>query len=241
MLRRLLREDEGFSLIELMMSMALGTIVLGALSLVFIRTTAATTEAQNRIETSQTGRAAVDRMTQTLDSQTCLLSNDSTGNSISTVPIVSGDGDSVTFYADLSPSSSSTSPDKYKYTYSASTKTITESRWPAIGTEPSVTYATNPATVQTLVGNITYARDSSDAQMGIFKYYTFPTSGLTPTPLAVPLTTGTTGTIKQVTQISIQFQPVARLKGTEESRRSSTISGLAYLQTADPDAKTVCP
>jgi prepilin-type N-terminal cleavage/methylation domain-containing protein len=237
-LTRLAREDDGFSLIELLTAMVIGTLVLGAMSLVFIRTTAATTDAQNRIETSQTGRLAIDHMTSLLDSQTCLLSKDAEFNPISTPAIVAGDKDSVTFYADQNPSDSSVSPDKYKFTYDPATRRITETRWDAVGTEPSLKFDTAPSSVRTLVSDITYARDDSDAQQPVFKYYTFPTSGTAPTPVVAPLTAST---LKTVTQIAIQFQPVARLKGTEDARRSSSISGQSYLHTADPDNKTVCP
>lgn len=237
-LSRLAREDDGFSLIELLTSMVLGTIVLGTMSLVFIRTTTATTEAQNRIETTQAGRGAIDHMTQLLDSQTCLLSKDAEFNPISTPPIVDGTTTSVTFYADKNPSDSSVSPDKYMFSYSASAKTITETRWDAIGTEPSLKYATQPTSVKILVSNITQARDAGNAQQPVFSYYTFPTSGTTPASVAAPLTATT---LKTITQVAIQFQPVTHLTGKEDARHSSSISGQAYLQTADPDNKTVCP
>jgi prepilin-type N-terminal cleavage/methylation domain-containing protein len=240
-LRRLAREEDGFSLIELMTTMVLGTMVLGALMVVFVRSTTATTEAQNRIETAQTGRLALDRMTQMLDSQTCLLLDDgtSTGNVVATPPVVSGDLNSVTFYADQNPSASSVSPDKYMLKYDPATKAITETRWASIGNEPSLTFATAATSVRTLARDVTYARDTANVQQPVFAYYTFPVVGSTsPVKLAATLDPAT---VKQVTEIAIQFQPVPRLKGTEDAKHSSSISGQAYLQTADPDAQTVCP
>ena len=88
---------------------------------------------------------------------------------------------------------------------------------------------------------MTYARNSTtDAQLALFSYFTFPTStaSIDPVAVAAPLTATS---VKTVTQVLIQMQPVARLTGTETAKRASTVSGQSYLQTADPDSKTVCP
>jgi prepilin-type N-terminal cleavage/methylation domain-containing protein len=243
--RARIREEDGFSLIELLTAMALGSLVLTMLMIVSLRAMASSTDAQNRVETGQTARLAMDRVTQLLDSQTCLLMpHPDTVNHpddvIGVPPIVAADTNSVTFYADQNASGTAASPDKYTITYSPTAKTLTVLRYDAIGTEPRVSYATAPSRTQVLASNVLPARDTSKVVQPIFRYSTFPPAGSnTPTPLTAATLSSTD--VGKVIRVDVQFQPVARLHAVEDANHSNSVQGESILQTADPDDSTVCP
>ena len=78
-LRRLRRDQSGFSLVELLVSMALGSIVLTALMTVFLNGVTGAVRTSDRVEALQRGRVTMDRVVTLLSSQTCLLNADGTG------------------------------------------------------------------------------------------------------------------------------------------------------------------
>ncbi|HEY6762995.1 MAG TPA: type II secretion system protein [Baekduia sp.] len=239
---RVIRDEDGFSLVELLMAMAIGSIVLTMLMLVSMRALTSSATAQNRVETAQTARLAMDHVTQLLDAQTCLLVPDTRADHPDDVatqpPIVSGTDNSLTFYADLNGSATWASPDRYTLTYDPTARTLSETRVVGTGSEPRVQYTSTP-TSKVLATNIMPARNAANVVQPIFKYYTFPAVNTsTPVQIATADMATKAGT---VTRIEVQFQPVPRLSPKEDATHSSSLDGFSNISTADPGTSTVCP
>ena len=114
--RRLRSDQSGFSLIELLMAMALGSIVLTALMTVFLNGITGAVRVSDRVDALQRGRVTMDRAVTLLNSQICLVNPDGTGQP----PILDGQNNQVTFYAALGVVDSD--PTIYRLRYDSGTK-----------------------------------------------------------------------------------------------------------------------
>jgi len=119
-----LRSQAGFSLVELLAAMVIGMATLLAAFSLIDTTTSRTAQVTGRTDANQRGRIALDAMTRELRSQVCVNKN---------VPIISGDGNSVQFMADLSGTGAS---DLRTLTFSPTARTITQTVQPGSGGEP---------------------------------------------------------------------------------------------------------
>ena len=118
-IRRRLAAQDGFTLVELLMAMSIGTIVLMAAFYTLDRAGQIQREAADRSDALQRGRIALELVTRELRSQVCL--------GTATEPITDGRATSVEFYADMSDGSAT--PEKRKIAYDATKKTIIEYRY----------------------------------------------------------------------------------------------------------------
>lgn len=239
---RLRGEDDGFSLMELLAAMMIGSIVLTALMTVFTTGMQNTNRAANRVEGTQAARAAVDRATTLLDAQACLQTVVG-GQEQFVSPILEGsDANKVTFYADLK--GASATPDKYTLEYNGAAHTLTEQVVAGSGAMPNVTFS-GPARTR-VTPNIWQAVDASNVAQPVFRYYAFKADGtLNPTPLAVPLTVATAPTVAKVV---VQLAAAGDHSNTPDLRATSVMGEAAPLTTdpttdpTDPtSAPTVCP
>ena len=93
--RPTLRSDEsGFTLVELLLAMTIGLIILGSATMVSIGAARHNGEVANRIDATQRGRLAMERMTQLIRSQVCVTATDT--------PITDARANSITLTSDLS-------------------------------------------------------------------------------------------------------------------------------------------
>jgi prepilin-type N-terminal cleavage/methylation domain-containing protein len=222
---RLRRDEGGFSLVELMMAMALGSLVLTAVMTIFIRGIQASTATTNRVEAAQNGRLAMDRVITLLNSQTCVYAN----NGTSSPPIVDGQDNSVTFYANLGDVAAD--PVEYRIRYDAPNKQLLEDRWaPAKDAKGAVTYP-GPPTTRIMATNIL----PEAAGTPFFRYYQFVAAGalqgtIDPTPLPTPLTTA-----GRFAAVRIEGALNARaLRSKSTTNRSATIiRGAGTVGSAD--------
>ena len=98
-MRQRLRQEDGFTLPELLITMTIGLIlVLATLTLVEV-TMRRTGETSDRIEALQGGRLTMDTVTRELRSRVCLART--TGTDVTQISIESASPDSITFYADM--------------------------------------------------------------------------------------------------------------------------------------------
>jgi prepilin-type N-terminal cleavage/methylation domain-containing protein len=220
-----IRDERGFSLMELLMAMALGSVVLTATMLVFTTGITATGRITDRTDSSARARAAMDRITTLLDSQVCLRNNgDSTTQAA--IPPVDGaasNGNSITFYADLS--GASNTPNKYTITYASGVLTL--NTYAGTGVLPNVTFAATPKVSQ-LATNVAPAVVGGVAQP-IFTYFQFATDGsVNPTTPVTPSAANQLLIIRE----AVQFQASSNKNATDAAR--TTISGEAIVATADP-------
>lgn len=234
-LRRLRSDQSGFSLVELLMSMALGSIVLAALMTVFMSGVSGSAKVSDRTEALQRGRITMDRITTLLNSQTCLVPIDGNGQP----PILDGQENQVAFYASLGVVDSD--PLIYRLTYDPATKRITESRFVPVRVAGVVTYPSYPASpaASRVIGTNILPNAAGDP---IFQYWQFittvgPTLGMiNGTRLVTPLTaTSQYATVRMT--VSFVTQP-QNTTGSTIDKRGTELEGIATVGSANAGEPT---
>ena len=226
MTSRLRTDQDGFSLIELLMAMALGAIVLTAVMTVFLNGMGATTRITDRVESAQRGRLTMDRVVTLLNSQSCIYnSNDPTGG----VPIIDGQSQQVTFLANLG--TVSANPSKYRLRYDAAAKSLWEDRWaPAIDVKGNVVFATNPTTSKVIGSGIVPTLGGGT----IFQYFTFAADGTINPAAPMALTAGVLTPADKLVAVRIAATFAAQTDRTKAvDLRSTTESGYGTVGSAD--------
>ncbi len=235
--RRLRSDQSGFSLIELLMSMALGSIVLAALMTLFMNGVNGTVRVSDRTEALQRGRITMDRVTTLLNSQTCLLNTDGSGQP----PILDGQNNEVTFYASLGVVDSD--PMIYRLRYDPASKQITEQRFPPVRSSAGVvTYPSYPASPS---DNRVIGINILPTAVGapIFQYWQFitevgPTLGMVDktAPLTTPLTSTSQYAAVRMT-MSFVTQP-EHTSGSTIDVRGTALDGVATVGSANAGEPT---
>jgi prepilin-type N-terminal cleavage/methylation domain-containing protein len=236
---RLRRQEAGFSLIELLAAMAIGSVVLTALMTVFINGVTSAARVNDRVESAQRGRVALDRIVGLLDSQVCVVNYDSTlKTEVTLTPVLAAsDSNQVTFYADLS--GASESPDRYRFVYSPTAKTLTEYRFDGVGKMPNVTFPAVASATRVVATNVIPAKANNvptGPSLPIFQYYRFVNSAIDPMALTTPLSATDAAT---VVRVAVQFQTVPERTKSEDPRKAS-VQGQGNVLTANPVTNTVC-
>lgn len=247
MTRRLiarLRADDGFSLMELLAAMVIGSVVLTALMTVFIQGVRGTTQIQDRADTTARARFSLDRLVRLLDSQVCYVP---TSSDFGTPPVFSGSTDnSASFLADLTGASGN--PRKYTLTYVPGTAgkpgRITQDTY----TYDSVnkTWTKKVGVTNTLVSDILPAVDKGVTQP-IFQYYAFyPSTYADKTKIGdvsdVKATTPlSVADAQNVVKIGVQFAAVSSSSHRDNPQRAWVKgSGTLSTFTADPTTPSAC-
>jgi prepilin-type N-terminal cleavage/methylation domain-containing protein len=247
-LRTFAREDDGFSLIELMMSMAIGGVILTALMMVFVGGVKGTTQIENRVDNQARARVAMDRVVRLLDSQVCGIMDPL--SDIATPPIFAGsDSNSVSFIGDLTGASGS--PLKYTITYQPKTAsnrgTLVMSKYSYNST--TKTWATQVGGNDVLGTDIVPAKDDAGVVQPIFSYYPYLTAAtavapatpgdISTTTAAVPLQVAVAPT---VVKVAVKFAAISSTSHRDDSSRA-WVQGSGTLATfnADPDSPSACP
>jgi prepilin-type N-terminal cleavage/methylation domain-containing protein len=240
---RLRHEDDGFSLMELLFAMTLGSLVLTAVMYVFTTGLGATTRINDRVESSQRARTAMDRITTLLDSQVCLVDTNLTdGQENPSVPPVvptASTASAITFYADLK--GASNTPDRYTITYNPTAKTLTQQRYAGSldATTKALTWAATPTTTR-LADNV-----QAVGSTPVFSYYKFEASGTDvivneANRVAIPFTLSDA---LQIVRVDVQFQASSTSSaktGVDDAART-VVTGTGTVATADPSDRTACP
>jgi type II secretory pathway component PulJ len=98
-MRRRLRAEDGFTMIELLVGMSVGMVVLFALYNLLDAVAPASTRVADRIEAQARGRAATEQMAQLLRTTVCVQNGvDANDNATFWSPYKYGDANKVTFY-----------------------------------------------------------------------------------------------------------------------------------------------
>lgn len=198
---RRLREERGFTLVEMLVVMFVGSIVLAGVASLTQVVLRQSTGIVGRTDASQRGRLVMDRMTRQLRSQVCL----DLGYVSAKPALAAADRDSITFYTDLSDGSAP--PVKRQLTYDPTNRRIVEREYPltsAAGVQP--TTFSNTASRQTvLLENVTANRNSG--QFFTFSKYIGSGASATDTdPVASPVGTADLASVARIT-ISMDVWP----------------------------------
>lgn len=239
-----LRADDGFSLMELLAAMAIGSVVLTGLMTVFVQGLRGTTAIQDRVDTTARARYSMDRIVRLLDSQVCYVP---VSSDFGTPPVFSGSTDnSASFLADLTGASGT--PRKYTLTYvpgaAGKPGRITQD----IYTYDSVakTWTKKLGGTNTLVTDVLPAVDKGVTQP-IFKYYAFyPSTYADKTKVgdvpdlqaATPLSVADA---QNVVKVGVQFAAVSSASH-RDNRQRAWVKGSGTLSTftADPTSPSAC-
>ena len=196
-MRRLRSDQSGFTLIEMLVSCALGLIVLTAALQLAVLAQHSATKSTERADDAQRGRVAMEQIVQGLRSATCGTAD--ANNRLT--PLVYADGSKLVFYRNIA-GRSGTNATAFKpdmHTYQMTGGRITDVTNAGVGTYPNVTFPT-AAPPRLVVDNTSTA----GATTPLFTYYAYQPDGtIDPTkPLTTPLSVDDR---ERVVQIRIRF------------------------------------
>jgi prepilin-type N-terminal cleavage/methylation domain-containing protein len=253
----MLRREDGFTLTEMIVAMAIAIIVsLAAFSLIEV-VMKRTGEIGARVETTQRARTAMDDMTRELRSQVCVIRSDPSLMT-SARSIFSAKANEVVFFADTADESFKTATDTppvatlrtLTFTPAASTPgTITETIRPGIKdtSKPgvdAVTFASatgeKTRTVLTNIEQLKAADGVTDVP--VLRYFTYDTAVSPPTPTKELLPgTGslTTAQVASIAKITIAYR--VRAVGKVTQRVSTRLQSEVFVRTVDPNVTTPKP
>jgi Tfp pilus assembly protein PilW len=173
-----LRHQEGFTLVELLASMAAGLVVVGALVTVLSVTLQQTTATFTRVDATQRARTALTHVEDELHSA-CLV-NDVTPIQGGAQGSQDSNASNLVFVSQYGTSASPT-PVEHKITYNAINHTLTEYNYPVTGSSSDPTkwmFASTPTnTSGTLllnnVGQIVLPTTPLPTPVPVFKYFAY--------------------------------------------------------------------
>ena len=239
---RRLAGEGGFTIIELMMAVSVGMIVILFTFNLLDSAGRASTETQNRVDSVQRGRVAMEQITQRLRSQVCLDSN--------TPAVTYGDDDELRFYSELG--GETFAPEARRLRFDDpdgdGNGDLNETVWNTLASPPADTYATPPTTTRNVLkGMMRSLEDEAPADNGegraigdpvpVFRYYTF--LGNNPATPALRLQTPLSVADRaRVVRIAIAFDSLpSRRQGAPTGTRSrvdTRFENDVFVRTADP-------
>lgn len=233
-LQKLHSDQSGFTLPELITAMGIGLIVLMAAFMLLDRAVSGSSRLADRQEAVQRGRLAMELITRQLRSQVCL--DDAQ-------PIVSGDDNSVTFYANLS--SNPNAAQKRALRYVASEKRLYEDVYTGTGTFPQLTFPASPTTSKELLRPVTQTTEktgTTTVTRPIFRYYKY-VNNTTTGALQLLSTPLSAADAPEVVMINIAFAtlPQRKVERTTDIVDATTFDANVYVRVADPSRPTEGP
>ena len=233
-LRRLHSDQSGFTLPELITAMGIGLIVLLAAFMLLDRAVSGSTRIADRQEAVQRGRLAMELITRQLRSEVCLGQAQ---------PILSGDDNSVTFYANLS--SNPNAAQKRSLRYVTAEKRLYQDVYTGSGTFPNLTFPGTPTQSGELIRPIVQTTEkvgSTTVTRPIFRYYKY--ANATTTGALQLLTTPLSATdAPDVVMINVAFAtlPQRLVERTTDVIDATTFDANVYVRLADPTKPTEGP
>jgi prepilin-type N-terminal cleavage/methylation domain-containing protein len=220
-LRRRLRSERGFTLIEMLVASAIGLVVLTVMLTLLDSSQNASSRVVARVDGTQRGRVAMEQVTQRLRSQICLGAATPLIIGDTTLPT---DANSVTFYSDLG-NGSDFLPEKRRIYVSGTD--LKERVIAGAGLPPNTTFTATPRD-RILMQNIKPVVQNG-ANLPYFRYFMFDTA-TPPQPtveIKPPLVAADSG---RIVQVVIAFSAGA---GKEARVDTNFVNGV-YSRAADP-------
>ncbi len=207
-----LREERGFTLVELLMGMIIGLMVLFAGLLLMDRSTQLAGNTRQRVDATQRGRLAMDAITQELRSEVCL---DPT-----TVPIAAASDTSITFYADTGDANAV--PQKHVISLTGGNLVLQK----YVGAGSPVVFPATPTSTRTLLENVSLVPGTP-----LFAYYQWGAGNptLPDAQLVSPLATTD---LDNVVKIDVTFVALPD-RGFKNTKGSATLDDAVFVRLAD--------
>jgi prepilin-type N-terminal cleavage/methylation domain-containing protein len=221
------RDERGFTIVELLTAIGIGTIVLMAVLTLLDTSVKISAKTTDRTETTARGRSAMDVITRQLRSQIC----QGTGQ-----PALTAAGPtSMTFYASLAPEQASvdgkTPPlvvQQRRLTYRSATRDILEEVWTGTGVRPTVTFPAQPTSSRILISRVDPTGDTP-----VFRYYRFAVAAgdTVARPTLIATTPLVASDLARTVQIDVNFTVTG-------ARRSAPVkidlSNTVFVRTSSP-------
>jgi prepilin-type N-terminal cleavage/methylation domain-containing protein len=212
------RDESGFTLVELLVAMTIGTVVLFASFMLVDASTPLAQKTQDRVDAAQRGRLAMEIVGAELRSQVCMP-----GAVPPILPNVS-DGGNAWFYGNNQDQNSL--PQRHHIYLQGNA--LLEDTWQGTGTQANVTFPANPPPrTRTLLSPVALVPGEK-----LFRYSAFDKN----LPAAVNQPVGTPVSVadsRNIVQVNISF--VARPTGAKAATiRDSTFQQAVFFRTADP-------
>lgn len=232
-----LSSDDGMTLVEVLVTIVIGMIVLGAALDLMTGGFTSSARVQDRADAASRARLSVDRVTTLLQAQVC--NGDQS-------PVVSGDATQVTFNANLGDREGI--PTRYQLLYSGNR--LYERRWPMNPIPNSTTgvYSTAGAFVQKILAERVEPIQTSSPVAPVFRFFrTDDTVTNEQVEMGVPLTSSAATLVpplppndrRRVLRIDLQLRVLPTRNGntTQAKRVSSRLLASAYATSSIDPAK----
>jgi type II secretory pathway pseudopilin PulG len=223
-----LRDSRGFTLMELVVGMALAMIILLAAFQIVDRSFMANKEVSDREDALQRGRNVLELMDRQLRSQMCLGSERTS--------LVDAEANQVSFYVYLGdPTTGNTNPELHTLQLTGST--IKEFDYVGTGTYPDLVFdQAHPTRTKTLITNVLGGSP-------LFTYFAFDSSVSAGNGALTPLDPGT-GSLSatdaaRIVDIKVNF--TARPTNTSKMTQATNFQNDVYMRSADPLSPTGGP
>ncbi len=259
LMRADIRREDGFTLPELLVTLFIALVIsAAALSLVEF-TMKRASEVDQRVDASQRGRLVMDTMTRELRSQVCV---NATTPAMATRTGDITDGNTATFYVDLTDGSAtskppsnaaSKTPELHSLVYNPAARTITErvytGTWfkqiTGTGSSQVTTYVPSypvvPVSTRRLISNVVPVTPGAP----IFTYYKYDTAAQpSPSILLTPPAGGLPATdLATVARVDIAFRtlPTTTLPTVNNVNSAIVLQDEVYVRAADPNDPAPTP
>jgi prepilin-type N-terminal cleavage/methylation domain-containing protein len=225
MIRRL-RSQGGFTLVELLIALSVGSVVMLATFAMLDSSVVLTGNTQKRVDATQRGRLAMYRITQALGSQVCL--NATTPALVGTGTTGQTPSDQYTADFWMFTGTGAFAPQRHVIAWDTNTNSITETAYNQAGTQISQ---------RTLLTKVR----PPGANQPIFTYWSYPANGTYPTnqlqSAGGSLTPAEAATVALI-KVSFYAQPDTTSAPASQSTnvpQAQTFSDQVFVRTADPN------
>ena len=222
-----LREEGGYSLIELLLTLVLGLVVLLAAAAALQTFTKTSTEVEDRTVNAQTTRLAMDVVMRSLRSQACPAPGASS--------VLAGDTQTLQYVADLG--DGTTAPEKRTLRFDPVTARLTEERFAGTftdATKQTTTFAAVSGGVKQLLDRVGPAGTDP-----VFAYFAYDTS-VPPKAvqqLTVPLSAAD---LKRVARVRVRIKR-GGVAGNRNPKTAITLDDEVTLRSVDPSDPVPLP
>ena len=219
---RLLRDQRGMTLIELLVATSAGAVIFFGLTMIVIASMHQTTRVTNRVHSTQEARVVVQRLVSELQSS-CIASG--------LAPIQSGSSGTKLIYISQKDGEKAevVSPTPVKREVSLNGTNLTESIYEREGTatSPPWTFKSTAAATRTLMTRV----GAVSTSIPIFRYYAFSGGQVASSPLAVPLEKGLEA---EATQVNVALKVTPPKATVQDAKSAAVIQDSALLRFTSP-------